>query len=130
MKFRKGRPKIPRLISEEPQFKLFKPAGTPGIELESEVLTFEELESLRLVDYLNQPHEEAADAMGISRRVFWNILKSARKKVADALINGKMIDIGGGYYKIRECNYEDECQRGRNCRYGVSNCLTLKKDSE
>nr|AAB88384.1 hypothetical protein [Methanococcus maripaludis] len=29
MKFRKGRPKILRLISEEPQFKLFKPVGIP-----------------------------------------------------------------------------------------------------
>lgn len=131
MKFRKGRPKILRLISEEPQFKLFKPVGIPRTDLESEVLTFEELESIRLVDYLNHPHEDAADEMGISRRVFWNILKSARKKVADALINGKMIDIGGGYYKIRDCNHEDECQRGKFCKYGVSNCLRLKnRDSE
>ncbi|ABR55386.1 protein of unknown function DUF134 [Methanococcus vannielii SB] len=129
MQFRKGRPKILRLISEEPKFNIFKPVGIPKNELESVVLTLEELESLRLVDYVGQSHEDAADSMGISRRVFWNILKSARKKVSDALINGKMIDIGGGYYQIRKCN-EQECQ-GMPCRFGLSNCFKNKnKDNE
>lgn len=122
MQFRKGRPKIPRLISEEPKFSLFKPVGIPRNELDSLILTLEELESIRLVDYVGQSHEDAADSMGISRRVFWNILKSARKKVTDALINGKMIDIGGGNYKIRKCT-EQECRKGLPCKFGLSNCF-------
>ncbi|MCS3900379.1 DUF134 domain-containing protein [Methanococcus voltae] len=116
---RKGRPKIPRLISEEPKVEYFKPVGQPRYELEPLQLTVEELESLRLVDYIGYSHEDAANSMGISRRVFWNILKSARQKVSDALINGKVLQIGGGHYKLRNCG--DVCGGGR-CNYRVRHC--------
>ena len=87
MRFRKGRPKIPRIISEEPKARIFKPEDIlDNKEIDVLNLSFEELESIRLVDYLGYSHEEAANAMGVSRRVFWNILKSARKKVSDFLV--------------------------------------------
>ncbi|WP_456471912.1 DUF134 domain-containing protein [Methanocaldococcus sp.] len=95
----RGRPKIPRLITEEPKVRIFKPEVERGRVL----LTIEELEAIRLVDYLDFTQEEAAKLMGVSRRVLWNILTSARRKIADALINGKTIEIEGGVYKIRNC---------------------------
>ncbi|WP_259050862.1 DUF134 domain-containing protein [Methanococcus voltae] len=116
---KKGRPKIPRLISEEPKFETFKPLGTPRYDLETLKLTVEELESIRLVDYIGYAHEDAAASMGISRRVFWNILKSARQKISDALINGKMLQIGGGHYRLRNCG--NTCSGGR-CSYRVRQC--------
>jgi predicted DNA-binding protein (UPF0251 family) len=70
------------------------------------VLTFEELEALRLVDLDGLEQGEAAALMGVSRRTLWNDLKSARRKVALALTNGWAIRIEGGNYMIRG-DYEE-----------------------
>ena len=64
-------------------------------------LTFEELEAIRLVDLEGMDQQEAAFHMGVSRKTLWNDLKSARKKVAMALINGYAIRIEGGSYALR-----------------------------
>jgi Predicted DNA-binding proteins len=44
-------------------------------------LSFEELETLRLVDLEGMEQAQAAFCMGVSRKTLWNDLKSARKKV-------------------------------------------------
>ncbi len=62
-------------------------------ELEEIILEHDELESLRLADLMAFSHEESADEMRISRATFGRILESARKKVADGLLNGKAIKI-------------------------------------
>jgi hypothetical protein len=59
------------------------------------MLNPDELEVLRLVDLRGLGQEEAALEMGISRRTLWKDLHQARHKVADALINGKIIEIEG-----------------------------------
>lgn len=64
-------------------------------------LRVEEVEALRLVDLLNHTQEEAAAEMGVSRKTFWKDLKSARKKVAEALTEGKKIKIEGGSYTLK-----------------------------
>lgn len=78
----------------------FKPAGIPVPDLEVVVLTLEEVEALRLVDFEGLEQEEAAEKMGISRKTLWRELQSARRKVADALTNSKAIQIEGGNYKM------------------------------
>jgi predicted DNA-binding protein (UPF0251 family) len=65
------------------------------------VLTYAEVEALRLTDLEGYTQEEAADRMGVSRRTFWNDLKSARVKVATALVKGMPIRIEGGDYEVR-----------------------------
>jgi hypothetical protein len=48
--------------------------------------------------------------MGISRKTFWNDLQQARQKVADALVNGKVIEISGATTSITgECEVEFLC---------------------
>ncbi len=117
-RFGRGRPKIPRLISEIPKVKSFKPEMIDGEDTKEVItLTFEEIEAIRLVDYLNYTHEDAADAMGISRRVFWNILKSGRKKISDAIINGKKIVIEGGHFSLRGCGFFKKCGRKKHCLF-------------
>ncbi len=64
-------------------------------------LLVEELEAIRLVDLLGMSQQEAAARMGISQKSLWNDLKSARFKIADAIINGKAIQIAGGNYILR-----------------------------
>nr|WP_235283236.1 DUF134 domain-containing protein [Methanosarcina sp. 2.H.A.1B.4] len=61
-------------------------------------MSLEELEAIRLCDLLQVEQSEAADRMEVSRKTFRNDLKKARPKVADALVNGKAIEISGGEY--------------------------------
>ena len=113
---RKGRPRIPRFISEIPRVKEFVPKDC-GDNKDTVVLTYEELEAIRLVDYLGFSQEEGAKLMGISRRVFWDILRSARKKIGDFLINGKILRIEGENYILRECGMCKFCGRMRHCAF-------------
>ena len=63
------------------------------IELEETVLTISEFESIRLVDLNEIPQEKAGKQMQISQSTLSRILKSGRKKIADAIVNGKAIRI-------------------------------------
>jgi len=89
----------------------YKPFGIPLRELESVDLLFEEYESIRLADYENLTHEEAAKKMNISRPTFTRIYDKARKIIAKAFVEGKAIFINGGsyitddyWYKCKDCN--------------------------
>lgn len=53
----------------------------------------DEVEAIRLADYEGLYHEDAAQKMDVSRATFGRILNSARRKVADAIINGKALKI-------------------------------------
>lgn len=83
-----------------PRVALFKPAGVPARELEQLRLAVDELEAMRLVDLEGLSHEEAAEAMGVSRQTVGRVLERARAAVTDALVSGKAILIGGGQYRV------------------------------
>lgn len=104
------RPFIMRTIAHCPKVKYFKPVGIPANKLEVVEITFDELEAMRLNDLLGFYYEEAAKKMNISRQTFGIIIEKARKKVIDALINGKMIKIEGGVFKMAE-NRKFRCFR-------------------
>jgi len=71
----------------------FKPCGVPSHSLDTVTLTKDEIEAIRLSDFEGLYQEEAAIKMEVSRPTFGRILNSARTKIADALINGKAIEI-------------------------------------
>jgi predicted DNA-binding protein (UPF0251 family) len=83
-----------------PQVTHFKPAGVPARLLERVALSVEELEAIRLKDVERLQQEECAQRMRISRPTFHRVLESARRKVADALINGKAVRIEGGNFAL------------------------------
>jgi uncharacterized protein len=88
------------MVSSVPDVTYFKPAGI-SCRLLSEVnLSVEEAEALRLKDLEGLEQAEGAVSMGVSRPTFQRILSSARKTVADALLNGKAIRIDGGSFKL------------------------------
>ena len=82
--------------------RVMKPAGVPARDLEEVVLGFDEAEALRLADLEGFYQEAAARSMGVSRQTFGRIVETARRKVADAILNGKALRIEGGEIKIRE----------------------------
>jgi len=90
------RPKNNRLVFEPPVFKSFKPIGIKGAELESVVLSLDEFEAFRLADQMGFSQQEAAEEMEISRPTFTRLIEIARKKIADFIIGGKILEIEGG----------------------------------
>jgi len=87
------RPCIRRRVFGRPNASYFKPAGIPLRNLEEVVLTLPEFEAVRLIDLNEEPQEQAAQKMQISQPTLSRILKTARKKLSDAIINGKAIKI-------------------------------------
>jgi len=81
---------------------MFKPAGVPACSLEEVVLTVDELEALRLADLLGMYQEQAAEQMKVSRPTFGRIIESARRKVAETLVQGKALKIEGGVIQMAE----------------------------
>jgi len=94
------RPCKRRRVRGQPTSCYFKPAGIRKRELEESVLTIEEFEAVRLKDSLNLEQSECAQKMNISQPTFHRIILSARKKIADAIINGKAIKIEGKNFYV------------------------------
>lgn len=86
-----GRKRRARCIGFDPGFLCFKPCGRPGRGLDTLTLRADELEALRLADLEGFYQEECAVRMGISRTTLSRTLAQARRKVTDALINGKRL---------------------------------------
>lgn len=101
------RPRLQRRVSGEFNTTFFKPAGIPVRELDTISLTFDELEAIRLTDLEELYQADAATQMNISRQTLGNIVQSAHKKIAEALIKGKAIRIEGGtieyMHKLYHC---------------------------
>ncbi len=94
------RPRRIRRIFFEPKIDFFKPAGVMMRNLEENILTKDELEAVRFIDYEKIEQGKVAKKMKISQPTLSRLLSSARGKIADSLINGKAIKIKGGNYKM------------------------------
>lgn len=99
-----------RRVEGTPQVTYFKPAGIPMRILEEVALTLDELEAVRLADLEGLYQEQASSNMGVSRPTFSRIIESARRKIGDALVNGKALRIGGG--SVVQLS-RAECRRNR-----------------
>ncbi len=87
------RPHKHRRVLFNPNVLYFKPAGIHLKELEEVILFPDEFEAIRLKDLLGLDQNTCAKQMNISQPTFHRIVHSARKKIADAIINGKAIRI-------------------------------------
>ncbi len=94
------RPKKQRVVSSEPGVTYFKPRGITLRELKEVSITVDELEALKLKDLRGLEQDECAKKMRVSRPTFHRMLTSARRKVAESLVNGKALRIGGGAYMV------------------------------
>jgi predicted DNA-binding protein (UPF0251 family) len=105
------RPKRHRRIETPPTLRGFKPMGIPYRMSREISLHYEEYEAIKLADYKNLSQEEAANVMEVSRPTFTRIYEKARKKVAEAFVEGKTLLIEGGnvafdkqWYRCNSCN--------------------------
>jgi len=104
------RPRKDRKVFQPPRIKGIKPIGIPGRVLEKIDLSIDEYEAIRLADYENLSHIDAAVSMNISRPTFTRLIESARKKLAICIIDVKEILIAGGTY-----SFQNHLIRCRNC---------------
>lgn len=95
----KGRPRKTRFIQKNPVTLQFSPRGRPGRPDEIQ-LTIDQIEAIRMSDQEGLTQAQASEIMKVSRPTFGRILREARKRVANALVNGKIIRISGGDVKI------------------------------
>lgn len=91
---------------------------------ESDVIrmSVDEYETIRLIDAEGYTQEECAGQMDVSRSTIQSIYDSARKKLAASLVNGNVLWIEGGEYRLcdgtsRGCG-GGGCQR-RRCQRGL-----------
>lgn len=80
-----------RKVVAPPGFKGYKPYGTSGASKGHIELLYEEYEAIKLVDYDIMNQLEASKLMGISRPTMARIYKTARMKIAQALVEKKEI---------------------------------------
>lgn len=85
-------------------------------------LSHDELEALRLADLEGLYHEAAAERMGVSRPTFGRVLERARRTVAQALLEGRVLLFVDGPVEEVQATGEP-CpvhgwgrRRGRGCR--------------
>lgn len=92
------------LVVDEPHCGKFIPEGIA--DSSTVVLGVEELEAIRLKDLLGYDQSICANEMGLSRPTFQRVLRSARAKVALALVEGQTINIQGGNYMVKNRIFE------------------------
>ena len=107
------RPRKQKKICDLPKINTFGPADGTEDRTESVNMSIEEYETIRLIDYENLNQEQCAMVMGVARSTVQRIYVDARKKIADSIINGKMIKIAGGDYTI--CNEQSDQKICANC---------------
>jgi len=109
-----------RRVCGNPAADYFKPRGIPVSELKEISLTIDEFEAIRLADLGGLYQEDAAKKMSISRQTFGNIIESARKKIADSIVNAKALRIEGGVVKMIERHFVCyDCKHEWTSPYGA-----------
>jgi len=132
-----ARPINCRRIGCQPQSTYFKPKGIPLSDLEEIILRMDEFEAIRLADLEKLHQEDAAEKMKISRQTFGRIVNSARRKVADALVEGKALKIEGGEFSLADITVArqfecDDCRHSWEWPYGKGrpvSCPFCKRES-
>ncbi len=104
------RPRKCRKVCRMPDNDKFVPVKQ-GEARESVILNVDEYETVRLIDKEGFSQEQCGEYMHIARTTVQQIYTSARKKLADALVEGRPLQISGGEYRLCDGN-EQVCGCG------------------
>lgn len=114
------RPRKCRKVCCLPESNLFGPLNVLNINSDPIIMTVDEYETIRLIDLEGMMQEECAEKMNVARTTVQKIYNDARRKLANSLVNGNILKIVGGDYKL--C---DESEPICGCEI----CLKRKKCS-
>ena len=91
-KKRRGRPKKPRNNKKRPFTSQFSPRGHIGRPGHVEI-SLSDYEAMRLADFIGLSQKQAATSMGVSQQTYSRILRGARRRLIEAIVLGKIINI-------------------------------------
>ena len=89
-----------RKICSFPDFYSFVPEEADVGNIETVMMSLDEYETVRLLDYEGLNQEECALRMGVARTTVTAMYESARKKLVSAVVEGKRLRIAGGNIEI------------------------------
>ena len=105
-----ARPKKYRKICHFPKVREFVPSNSGKKEKKRILLTLDEYETIRLIDREGKSQEECSTSMKVARTTIQMIYTSAREKIAEAIVEGCVLEIEGGEYDL--CSgREDYCTK-------------------
>ena len=109
-----------RKVNSLPENDKFGPLNCKFDENNVIQMTVDEYETIRLIDLEGLNQEECASQMDIARTTVQGIYNKARRKLAESLVNGKVLLISGGEYKLcggmnHNCGHNKKCGCGRCC---------------
>ena len=93
------RPSKCRRVCAAPRQAEFGPAGC-ACGGQPVLLQLDEYEVIRLIDLEGMTQEQCARQMEVARTTVTGIYDSARRKIAQALVEGRRLVIGGGNIRI------------------------------
>ncbi len=99
-----------RWIGGYPDCWEFSPEDTS--DREPVVMSLDEFETIRLLDREGMTQEQCAEQMGVARTTVTAIYDSARRKTAEALVEGKRLLIRGGNYQLSNQGAENITKKG------------------
>lgn len=105
-----ARPRKHRRVCGLPNYAHFGPHGNSCKHVI--YMTVDEYETIRLIDYESLTQEECSVQMDVARTTVQAIYAAARKKMAECLVTGKHLEIGGG--DVQLCEHTD-CVQKRGC---------------
>ena len=113
-----SRPRKCRKVCHYPDVLGFDPVGTEE-KVPPVMMTVDEYETIRLIDKEGFSQEQCREFMNVARTTVQLIYASARRKLADALVEGRPIRITGGDYELcsggdGSCG-DDTCFKNREC---------------
>lgn len=114
------RPRKFRKVCQMPATREFRPVGEASCK-PAVVLTVDEYEAIRLIDRQGFSQEECSSYMQVARTTVQLIYNSARKKVAQALVEGLPLRIEGGEYQL--CDGSEEYCGCGGCRKHRRGCM-------
>ena len=105
------RPRKCRRVCARPGYTSFKPNEANGQIVN---MAFDEYEVIRLIDLEGLTQEQCAKQMDVARTTVQSIYAGARKKLAQCIVLGHPLDIGGGdvrFCERRRQSCAKECRR-------------------
>ena len=101
-----------RCIGGYPDHWEFSPEE--ATDKEPVVMSLDEFETIRLLDYEELTQEQCAERMGVARTTVTAIYESARRKTAEALVDGRRLLIRGGNVRLGDQGTENIMEKGTN----------------
>lgn len=114
-----ARPEKSKRVCTAPSFSRFF-SEAPEQAGEGEILTVEQFETIRLIDYVGLTQEQCAAQMNVARTTVQRMYTEARKRIAGFLINGTALSIDGGNYSF--CENGERCCRNSSCPKMTCGC--------